>query len=111
MRETGAAHLSKPEGAGLWRVAERDAGGNGVTADGRTPPGNADVSSAALEPHLTANRENYAAAKPPLVCDPPSAPLTDRVGSGLDREVDLHPDEGMRSRTGLGHGIGSAVVD
>ena len=69
-------------------MAERDAGGNGVTADGHTPPpGNADVSSAALEPHLTANRENYAAAKPPLVCDAPSAPLTDGVGSVLDREV------------------------
>jgi hypothetical protein len=34
---------------------------------------------------------------PGLVCGAPSAPLTDGVGSVLDREVDALPDEGMGS--------------
>jgi hypothetical protein len=49
---------------------------------------------------------------PGLVCEAPSAPLTDGVGSVLDREVDELPDEGLalilrntpRAMPGLSHG-------
>jgi hypothetical protein len=49
---------------------------------------------------------------PGLVCGAPSAPLTDGVGSVLDREVDELPDEGLalilrntpRAMPGLSHG-------
>ena len=41
-----------------------------------------------------------------LVCDAPSAPLTDGVGSVLDREV-YFPTRAWSSKTGLGHGIGN----